>query len=308
MPNNKKHAAMVLVMQRLHEEDLAGHVLSEGTWRHPNLPAIATERDRVQIGENAFYQREVGVPLNPGHEGLPELHALRRAMGSAMFETEYQQQPIPAGGLMVKRDWFRYYQDRPDRAEGGQIVQSWDTATRDGIHNDYSACVTALVRGREVQVLDVFRAKLMFPQLLARVRRMAREWQADVLLIEDAATGQALIDELRNDPQDGVPTPIKRSATTDKVTRMSGQTARIQAGDFVLPAEASWLGGFLHELLGFPEIKHDDQVDALVHLLAWSGEHHDTPTPNVGPELIYPEFDTPYEYEYDPDDDPWGAR
>lgn len=272
-PNNKKRAAIVLVMQRLHEEDLAGHVLSEGGWQHLNLPAIAIERDLVQVGESQFYQREIGVPLHPQHEGLEELNQLRRSMGSALFDAQYQQQPIPAGGLMVKRHWLRYETSRPTRADGGQIVQSWDTASRQGIDNDSSACVTALVLKRKVHVLDVFRARLNFPKLLAHVRRLACEWEADVLLVEDAASGTSLIDALKGDPQPGVPTPIRRAATVDKRTRMSGQTARIEAGDLLLPVEASWLPAFQHELLGFPKAKHDDQVDALVHLLAWSGEH-----------------------------------
>lgn len=94
-PNDKKRAAIVLVMQRLHEEDLAGHVLNEGSWRHLNLPAIATERDRVQIGADRYYQREVGVPLDPAREDLEDLEKMRRSMGSDLFEPSISSSPSP---------------------------------------------------------------------------------------------------------------------------------------------------------------------------------------------------------------------
>lgn len=213
---------------------------------------------------------------------------------------------------MVKRQWLSFYTVQPSKAtHGGQIVQCWDAASKEGIHNDYSACVTALVCKRTVYILHVFRAKLNFPKLLLHVRRLAREWKADVLLVEDAASGTALIDALRSDPQHDVPSPIARPATTDKVTRLSGQTARIEAGDLLLPEEAPWRSDFEHELLGFPKAKHDDQVDALVHLLAWSAEQP-TPIVNAGPEVFDYDSgswssDSSRSWEADDDcDDPWG--
>lgn len=312
-PNDKKRAAIVLVMQRLHEEDLAGHVLSERYWHHLNLPAIATERDRVRVGAGLYYGREIGVPLHPARDGLAELDRMRRSMGSDLFDAQFQQQPIPAGGLMVKRPWLQFYTLMPTKAtHGGQIVQCWDAASKEGIHNDYSACVTALVCKRTVYILHVYRAKLNFPKLLKQVRRLAREWRADVLLVEDAASGTSLIEALRDDPHTNVPSPIPRPATTDKVTRLSGQTNRIEAGDMLLPEEAPWLAEFLHELLGFPKAKHDDQVDALVHLLAWSAEQPE-PASNASPSFYNGMTDTWTGGELDmsgsewsSDDDPWG--
>jgi len=98
---------------------------------------------------------------------------------------------------------------------------------------------------------------------------LASRWEVGTLLIEDAASGAQLIQVLRHEAPRGVPTPIARKPEGDKETRFSAQTSRIEAGDLLLPDDAPWLAGFERELLGFPNLRHDDQVDALTQLLAW---------------------------------------
>ena len=189
-----------------------------------------------------------------------------------MFSAQYQQAPVPTGGLLVQRAWFCYYDDEPERWPGDQIVQSWDTATKDGALNDYSVCITALKRGRLIYVLDVFRGKLNFPDLKRKVVGLALDWNTNTLVIEDAASGAQLIQQLREDNIAGIPRPLARRPEGDKVTRFSAQTARIENGEMLLPCDAPWRADFERELLGFPNTRHDDQVDALSQLLAWSGQ------------------------------------
>ncbi|MEM1288591.1 MAG: phage terminase large subunit, partial [Pseudomonadota bacterium] len=267
--NDKRTGSIVLVMQRLHEDDLAGHLIDAGGWHHLSLPAIAETDLEIPIGEDTIKRFTEGKVLHPEREALDQLEALRRSMGSATFAAQYQQDPVPLEGLHVKRDWLRYYQVRPEPIIGDQIVQSWDTASKDGVFSDYSVCITALIRKREIYVLDVQRAKLKFPDLKRRVEELARKWEAKVLLIEDAASGQQLIQVLRNEAPRGVPRPIARKPESDKETRFAAQSHRIEAGALLLPEDAPWLGELEHELLGFPGTIHDDQVDALTQLLAW---------------------------------------
>lgn len=267
--NDKAKGAILLVMQRLHEEDLAGHLLESGGWDHLSLPAIAETDEHVPLGGGRLYERCTGDALHPERENVTRLNALKAVMGSATFSAQYQQSPVPAEGLHVKREWFRRYREMPERQPGDLIVQSWDTATKDGVFNDFSVCITALVQKRQIFVLDVFRDKLQFPDLLRRTTELARQWEAGVLLIEDAASGAQLIQMLRRARPQFVPSPIPRRPETDKVTRFSAETARIEAGDLMLPADAPWLADFERELLGFPNLRHDDQVDALTQLLAW---------------------------------------
>lgn len=284
--NDKSKGAIILVMQRVHEEDLAGHLLKAGGQTHLSLPAVAEADEEIPVGEGRVHRRREGEALHPERESLDRLGHNREVMGSAVFSAQYQQAPVPAGGLVVQRDWFRYYDNEPGRRPGDQIVQSWDTATKDGALNDYSVCITALKRGRLIYVLDVFRGKLNFPDLKRKVVGLAQYWQANTLLIEDAASGAQLIQQLREDNMAGIPRPLARRPEGDKASRLWGQTARIEAGEMLLPRDAAWRADFERELLGFPNARHDDQVDALSQLLAWSGQSTE---PNIcfgGAQLI----------------------
>jgi predicted phage terminase large subunit-like protein len=267
--DDKSKGAIILVMQRLHEEDLAGHLIDAGGWSHLNLPAIAEEREEVTLGNGRVRVREAGEALHPARESLEQLGVLKAQMGSAVFSAQYQQSPVPADGLIVKRAWLQYYDVVPARQPGDRIAQSWDTASKDGAFSDWSVCVTALVGRRGVYVLDVFRAKLQFPDLKRKVVELARAHGAEVLLVEDAASGTQLIQALRHEAPAGVPKPIARRPELDKLTRFSAVTSRIEAGELVLPREAPWLAAFEHEILGFPNLRHDDQADAVSQLLAW---------------------------------------
>ena len=133
-------------MQRLHLEDLVGHVLGKEGWAHLDLPAIAEEPQRVRIADDEARAGE-GDVLHPEREPLAELERLRATLGSHAFQAQYQQQPVPADGALVKWRWFRSYAQPPAPPAGDQVIQSWDTANKAGERNDYSVCTTWLVRG-----------------------------------------------------------------------------------------------------------------------------------------------------------------
>lgn len=267
--NNKQAGAIIVVMQRLHEDDLAGHLLASAGWEHLNLPAIAEAEQLVPVEPGRVHRRQQGDALHPEREPIETLTQIRRELGSYVFSAQYQQAPVPAGGTLIQRSWLRHQQTPPLKRSGAQVVQSWDTASKDGALNDYSVCVTALVDANDIYVLDVFRRQLNFPDLLRQVQLQAERHSADVLLVEDAASGQQLIQMLLNSPIRGLPRPIARKPENDKVTRMSAGCALIEAGGLVLPVDAPWLDDFERELLGFPNGKNDDQVDALSQLISW---------------------------------------
>ena len=269
--NDKAAGSIVLVMQRLHEDDLAGYLLEAGGWEHLCLPAFAEIDEEIPTEDGDLYRRRVGDLLHERREGRDVLEGLRASMGSAAFSAQYQQAPIPAGGSLVRRDWIRRYDRLPERGRDNRIVFSWDCASKDGVLNDYSACITALVHKNEVYVLDVLRERLIFPDLVKQVIRLAnRHDHPKAVLIEDTASGTQLIQYLRREQPQGVPLPIAQRPDGDKVTRMSRASSRIEAGELLLPREAPWLADFERELLGFPNARHDDQVDALSQLLNWS--------------------------------------
>lgn len=295
--NDKNKGAIILVMQRLHEEDLAGHLLETGEWTHLSLPAIADEDMMIEVGSDRYHLYRSKEVLQPEREGLSKLVEIKKLMGSANFSAQYLQAPVPAEGLHVKRDWFKYYDTKPETLPEDQIIQSWDTASKDGVFNDYSVCVTALVRKRDVYILDVVRDKLKFPDLRRKVINHGEAWEVDVLLIEDAASGAQLIQLLRDDRPARFPRPIACTPDADKVTRFAAQTPRIEAGEVFFPKDAPWLAEFQRELLGFPNLKHDDQVDALVQLLKWREPKRSGPG---APPMLFLEGENGYMYQVHP--------
>ena len=147
------------------------------------------------------------------------------------------------------------------------VVQSWDTAHKTGELNDYSVCTTwGRTPERRYHLLDVFRAKLAFPQLIARVQALHDQYHPGTILVEDSASGINLIQSLRQDSN----LPIKAiKPIGDKVTRLNLLTGLIESGHVILPPAAPWLDDFLLEITRFPRAKHDDQVDSFTQALAW---------------------------------------
>ena len=110
--NDKQNGCLIIIMQRLHEDDLVGHVLEQEHWDHVRLPAIA-EEDETHIIRSLYHSRIVhrkaGEALHPEREPLELLEHLRRTTGKYNFSGQYQQNPSPLGGGMVKAKWFKYY-------------------------------------------------------------------------------------------------------------------------------------------------------------------------------------------------------
>ena len=140
-------------------------------------------------------------------------------------------------------------------------------ASKAGEFSDYSVCTTWFVQGEDYYLVDLFRAKLGYPELRRRVIELAQLYAATSIVIEDTGSGIALNQELRREP--GIPYPIPFRPEVDKVTRPHAQSAKIEAGHVYLPQDADWLDDLRVELLQFPYGRHDDQVDSISQFLNW---------------------------------------
>ncbi len=264
--DNKSEDTIVLIMQRLHVDDLVGHVLEQEPWDHVSLPAFAEAAQRLQIGPDRFIERRFGEPLHSEREPRTTLERIKATLGTYNFSAQYQQCPVPAGGTLIKWAWFGSYRERPAKGPNDRIIQSWDTASKAEEINDYSVCTTWQENDDRYYLIDVLRQRLEYPDLKKRVIHEARRHGADVVLIEDKASGTHLIQDLKHD---GKVRPIAVQPEGDKVTRMSARSAKIEAGYVLLPESAAWLQDFQTEILQFPHGRHDDQVDSLSQFLAW---------------------------------------
>ncbi len=267
--NSKTEDVIILIAQRLHMDDLVGHVLDKGGWTHLRLPAIAEVPEEVEIGPGLIHHRRPGDLLHPEREPRATLDEIKASLGTQQFSAQYQQAPVPAEGNLVKWAWFRTYRDLPPRASGDRIVQSWDTASKAEELNDYSVCTTWLLRGKDYFLIDVFRVRLEFPDLKRKVIDLWSRHRAKTVLVEDKGSGTHLIQELKRTAGFY---PIGIVPEKDKVTRMAAHAAKIEAGHVHLPERASWLGDFHAELMAFPDGRFDDQVDSLSQFLTWCDE------------------------------------
>ena len=197
--NNKRDGCIILIMQRLHEDDLVGHVLGVEPWKVIRFPAIA-EEDETHVIETPYgtrrFQRRAGEALHPEREPLEVLNHLREAQGEYNFAGQYQQAPAPLGGGLVKAEWFKTYTaaDVPEKFE--MIFQSWDTANKPTELSDYSVCTTWGVKEKHLYLLQVIRKRLGYPELKRAVREQAEAFGPQTILIEDKASGTQLIQEL----------------------------------------------------------------------------------------------------------------
>jgi len=261
--DNKAEDAIIVVTQRLHVDDLVGHLREQGDWTELSLPAIAEFEQVVLLGPERYHHRKVGELLHPEREPKWALDNLKHTMGSIDFAAQYQQEPIAAGGNLIKGSWFPIYDALPLRDVGDKTIVSWDTAMSAGELSDYSACVVLQVKGEIAYVLDVVRERLDYPDLRRKIIEVHRRWKnytnSYALVIEDKGSGMSLIQDLKREGIRAIP----EKPIMDKVMRMNAQLARIEAGCVHLPRHAAWSEDFLRELMAFPAAKYDDQVDAL---------------------------------------------
>jgi predicted phage terminase large subunit-like protein len=270
--NDKARGCIIIVMQRLHQDDLVGHVLGQEPWDVLSFAAIA-EEEEMHLIEGPLgrrtYRRCIGEPLHPARESRLTLAAIRETMGSYTFASQYQQNPTPVGGAMVKTEWLRFYNpaDLPERFS--RVVQSWDTANKAAELNDYSVCTTWGVVGKSLYLLDVLRSRLNYPDLRRKVLDMVLRHSATTILIEDKASGTQLIQDLSGEVYGVV--PYEPPPGTDKIMRLHAQTAMFENGFVWLPRGAPWLDDYVRELTSFPGSKYDDQVDSTTQALAYLG-------------------------------------
>jgi len=254
---------VVLIQTRWNMDDQAGRLVDRMTdadndqWTILSFPAIADGRDR----------RETGEALWPSMYPLPVLERKRAVLSPYHWNALYQQTPIADEGGIFRLEWFtnanRYNGDRPEQM---RVVQSWDTAFKTGQENDYSVCTTWGDSGGKKYLLDVYKRRVTYPQLKADAKALFEKYKPSGILIEDKASGQSLIQDLR---QTAALPVIARKPVSDKQARASAVSDMFAAGQVVLPQSAPWLSDFIYELTSFPNGIHDDQVDSVSQALEY---------------------------------------
>lgn len=261
--NNPQTVAKVIIMQRLHADDLTGHVLqkaAEGAdeYEHLCLPAEYEPRAYVSGIGWSDPRTEEGQLLCPERFGAIELAKLKKSLGSYAAAGQLQQRPVPRGGGMVKRGWWKFYRVRPGRFD--QVVDSWDMSFKDAKSSDFVSGQKWGRVGADAYLLARIHDRMDFPTAQQAVKNLAAiAPHAPAKLIELAANGPAIIASLRK----VIPGLIGVTPDGSKMARMAAVSPFIEAGNVYLPDPqvAPWVEAFISELAAFPFGAQDDDVD-----------------------------------------------
>lgn len=259
--NNPMDDVMIVVQQRVHANDPAGYFLrtEKGQWTHLNLPMIA-ERDETitfPISGRTMHRPE-GDLLHPERFDKAWCENEREKVGPHVWAAQYQQKPVPSGGLIFKSAWFRHYAT-PFGGRRGAVVQSWDTAYLATRRSDYSVCTTWTFSENAYFLLSLWRGKVEFAELLRQVANQAEEWRPTAIVLEQVAGANYALQELKRATRYPV---IGQKPDKDKIARAQSVTGLFQAGKVFFPEGAAWLPDLEDELVSFPGL-YDDQVDSV---------------------------------------------
>src|SRR5882724_1108400 len=256
--------AQVLIMQRLTEDDPTGWAKSK--WKACEELIIPGEFDPKRkfcttIGWEDPRKTE-GELLWSEKFSDSVMNELKEELGEYGYASQIQQLPAPPEGGIIKNNWWKFYTEKP---RFKFILQSWDTAFKDGAENDFSVCTTWGISEEGYFLIDRYKDKPQFPELVRMVKMQANAHSPNQIVIEDKASGQSLLQSLKKETL----LPIKAvKVDRDKIARCYAVSPKIQAGFVFLPENSEWTADYLYNMGVFPDGAHDDDVDSTTQALS----------------------------------------
>lgn len=271
-----KIRARIIVMQRCHPLDLAGHVLSQGDYVHLDLPM----EYRPGRGKTAWYEdprKKAGELLCPTLHDAAAVADLKINTGSRGYNAQHMQEPASPEGETIKRSWLMRWRALP--AEMDEWLQSWDMTFKQGGSSRVSGQVWAK-KGSTKYLIDRINNDMGFSATIQAVRDLSAKWpQARTKIIEEAANGPAVIDALQKEIPGLIAWPPRtgrdednwayRVARSSKAARFNSVVPEIEAGNVLLPDPEThpWVLDVAEDICGWPNRQFDDDVDSMVQAL-----------------------------------------
>jgi predicted phage terminase large subunit-like protein len=256
--NDPKQGVVIVVMQRLHVDDLAGHLIEQGGWTVLKIPAFAETDSVYQLSNEKTYTYRAGEFLHPARLGQKEHDERRNSMGTAAFYAQYQQAPIPPAGNIFKWEWFKQVDKLPEFSE---LIMSVDVAA--STNGNYSAFTAWGHRDGSWCLIAVYRDKLELPAVRQRLLDLDKKYRPDLVIVDGVGVGYGLYQELR---KQGF-RHVEKTNGTGKVADAHAILPMIEGGRVSILANCPGLADFRDEVIAFPDGKYDDQVDSMVQLL-----------------------------------------
>lgn len=257
--NDPKTVKKIIIMQRLHQQDLSQHVLDKGNWEHLCLPLEYEGSKKVTSIGWSDPRKDMGEILWPNRFGPKEVENFKVDLTPRGVAGQLQQRPAPMEGNIVKREWWKFYTVLPADLDLQGI--SADLTFKDGKKNDFVVFQVWGRRKAEKFLMDQVRARMSFTASITALKALCAKWpKVGAKWIEDAANAAAMLDLLRKE----IHGLILVRPNGSKLARAEAVTPQIQAGNIWLPdpSIASWVNDYIEEWAVFPNGMNDDQVDA----------------------------------------------
>jgi len=269
--NDPKTGAFIIIMQRVHENDLTGHILGNerNAWDHLCLPARYEKKHPTPTKSSLGFKdprREEGELLWEQRVDQETLTNLEKSLGTYASAGQLQQRPMPKGGAILKAEWWTPWEHEklPDIE---YIVQSYDTAFSTKENSSYSARTTWGIFKQNGQVnaivIEMWYDRVTYPELRKLAQESYDDWQPDAVLIEKKASGQSLLQDLR---MAGVPV-LAYNPDRDKIARAHACSALLEDGRIFFPKGKKWCKNLIDICAAFPAGDNDDIVDTCTQ--AW---------------------------------------
>jgi len=266
--DDKKHSVLIVVMQRLHVNDLTGYVEGTGNFHKLSLPAIAYKDEWIPIGNGDEYPRLKGDVLHDEWEDLVTINNMRLAVGEFIFMSQYQQDPQTPDGSIIKNKYLQIILSTDFIALEGIFWVSIDAAAALSDSADYSAISVGYSNKNGHFILKVERGRFDYETLKEKCLAYAA-WRKVTFIVENAGPGISLLNFLR---KNGYPN-FSHNPSDDKIARAAKALPIFDAKRVFLVKNGKddeWIPPFINELVNFPNGRYDDQVDSLVQAIRWA--------------------------------------
>ncbi|MDX2050714.1 MAG: phage terminase large subunit [Rickettsiaceae bacterium] len=261
--NNRNEGKIVIVMQRLHDEDLSGFLIKnqEEEWHVLKIPIMTEEDTEFSFG-NVSYSMKKNDTLSPDLFSKEVIDKLIKEVGMHNFNAQYLQKPDSLSSGLLKAEYLCYYKNLPEKFD--YIIQSWDTAIKIDPTSDFSAMTCWGVKDNLYYLITSVQEKLEYPRLKSKILELASKYSPKIILIEDRSSGHSLIQDLKYQTNFRI---ISCKAVQEKVVRFATHLEIFEQGRVLLPEYGLTRTNVESQLIKFPNCKNDDIVDSISQFL-----------------------------------------
>jgi predicted phage terminase large subunit-like protein len=293
-----KSGGVLILAHRVNEEDLSGHLLNKGGWKHLKLPFLGTRRRSYALSDGSTWERRKDEPLMPDAYSARELTRLRKVKAPG-FDILYQQD---AGKerFRIKGEYVLTFSPAAVPWSPSGVVASIDPGQKSGGASSYSVVQFWLPAGKQHFLLHQWRERATYSELRTNVRHLMARYRPSIVLLEDTNLGTALFDEIGSRSGMTVHPILPQGKKSERLRR---HLQLIRSGGITVPHDAPWRPDFVFELTHFPYAGQDDQIDAMTQYLDWIAQHPEPPKRErpalgmvtnsrgytFGPEVVVPE-------------------